>query len=95
MTLFTNTLSTQKQKNRSLFLIALGVTIALLYVGKLFVVTLVVAITIVGWFERPSIWAELAVYVALGFLWALPFKRVFTGVGRADPDEPDNSEGGD
>ena len=55
----------------------------------------VVAITIVGWFERPSIWAELAVYVALGFLWALPFKRVFTGVGRADPDEPDNSEGGD
>ena len=55
----------------------------------LYVVT---AVTVVDWFGRPGIWVELAVYVALGFLWALPFKRVFTGVGRADPDEPRDPE---
>jgi hypothetical protein len=30
--------------------------------------------------------AELAVYLALGFLWALPFRFVFRGIGKADPD---------
>lgn len=36
----------QKPKNLSLFLIALGITIALLYFGRVFFVTLVIAITI-------------------------------------------------
>ena len=49
---------------------------------------IVVAITVVGWFERPHIVLEVAIYVGLGFLWALPFKAVFKGVGRADPDQP-------
>lgn len=40
-------------------------------------------------FERPPIWLEFAVYVALGILWALPFKAVFRGVGQADPDARD------
>lgn len=49
-----------------------------------------VALTVVGWFERPSIWVELLVYVGLGILWALPFKRLFRGIGREDPDaKPD------
>lgn len=39
-------------------------------------------------FERPSLLIELAVYVALGFIWALPFKFIFKGVGQADPDAP-------
>lgn len=39
-------------------------------------------------FERPSIWLELAVYIGLGIVWALPFKAVFLGVGKADPDAP-------
>jgi hypothetical protein len=39
-------------------------------------------------FERPSLLIELAVYVALGFIWALPFKFIFRGVGQADPDAP-------
>jgi hypothetical protein len=30
---------------------------------------------------------ELAIYVGLGFLWALPFRRIFLGVGKADPNE--------
>ena len=47
---------------------------------------IVVAVTVVGLFERPSIWLELAIYVVLGFLWALPFRRLFLGIGREDPD---------
>lgn len=46
MTLLTNPVSTPKPKNLSLTLIALGVAIALLYFGRLFVVTLVFAVTI-------------------------------------------------
>jgi len=49
-------------------------------------VYLVVAVTVVGWFERPPIWLELAIYVALGIAWALPFRAIFRGVGKADPD---------
>ncbi len=37
-------------------------------------------------FERPSIMVEFVVYVALGVIWALPFKFIFKGVGQADPD---------
>lgn len=50
-------------------------------------VYVVVAVTVVGWFDRPHILIEVAVYVALGFLWALPFRSVFRGVGREDPDK--------
>jgi predicted membrane channel-forming protein YqfA (hemolysin III family) len=48
----------------------------------------VVAVNLVDWLERPAIWLELLIYVALGFLWMLPFKFVFQGVGQADPDAP-------
>lgn len=47
---------------------------------------IVVAVSVVALFERPGILLELAIYIVLGVLWALPFKMVFTGVGRADPD---------
>jgi hypothetical protein len=46
----------------------------------------VLAVTVVNWLGRPPIWVELLVYVALGFLWILPFRFVFRGVGQADPD---------
>lgn len=49
---------------------------------------IVLAVTLVDLFERPSIWVEFAIYVGLGLLWALPFKAVFLGVGREDPDAP-------
>ena len=49
---------------------------------------IVVALTVVGWFERPPLWLELAIYVGLGFLWALPFRRLFRGIGKPDPDAP-------
>ncbi len=49
---------------------------------------IVVALTVVGLFDRPPIWAELLVYVGLGIVWALPFKFVFKGIGQTDPDAP-------
>ncbi len=47
---------------------------------------IVAAVTVVTWFDRPPLWLEVRVYVALGILWALPFKAIFRGVGKADPD---------
>lgn len=44
------------------------------------------AVTVVGWFDRPPIWAELLIYVALGIVWVLPFRRLFLGIGQPDPD---------
>ncbi|WP_295047220.1 DUF2842 domain-containing protein [uncultured Paracoccus sp.] len=49
---------------------------------------IVVAVTLVNWmvarFGRQPILIEVAVYVGLGILWILPFKRVFSGIGRAE-----------
>ena len=50
-------------------------------------VYIVVAISVVNWLDRPPFWLELSIYGALGFLWALPFRAVFRGVGKADPDK--------
>lgn len=54
-------------------------------------VYVVVALTVLGWafpdpLERPPVWVELAIYVGLGVIWALPFKAIFKGIGQADPD---------
>lgn len=43
---------------------------------------------IMGMLDRPPVWLELLIYIGLGFLWALPFKFLFKGVGRADPEAP-------
>lgn len=51
---------------------------------------IIACVTVMNLFERPSIWVEFAVYVALGVVWALPLKFVFLGVGQADPEaDPD------
>jgi predicted membrane channel-forming protein YqfA (hemolysin III family) len=47
----------------------------------------IVSVTIIGLFDRPPFWLELVIYLVLGVLWALPFKAVFKGVGKADLDE--------
>ena len=36
-------------------------------------------------FERPAIWVELLVYSGLGVIWAIPFRFLFRGIGRAEP----------
>ena len=47
------------------------------------------AVFVVTWADdtwgRLPFWAEVAVYVGLGLLWALPFRAVFRGIGQADP----------
>ena len=49
---------------------------------------IVVAVSLVNWMDRTwgrqPILIELAVYVALGILWALPFRKVFTGIGKGE-----------
>ena len=49
----------------------------------------VVAVTLTDWLRRvmdgPPMLLELVVFVLLGFLWALPFRKVFRGVGKEDP----------
>lgn len=69
------TLSYKARKRWSLVILVIGLP-----------VYLVVAVTVVGLFERPPIWLELGIYLGLGVAWALPFKAVFKGVGKADPD---------
>ncbi len=45
----------------------------------------VAAVTILNLFDRPPVVLELAIHVVLGVAWALPFRFVFRGVGKADP----------
>lgn len=52
---------------------------------------IVLAVTLVGLIERPSMPVELAIYVGLGVLWILPLRRLFLGVARPDPDENDDA----
>lgn len=68
-------LSYKARRRWSLFILLVGMPV---YV--------VAAVTLVGLLERPSVWTELAIYVGLGFLWILPFRFVFRGIGQPDPD---------
>lgn len=47
---------------------------------------IVAAVSLVNWLDRPPIWLEFLVYVGLGVVWALPFRKVFRGIGQADPE---------
>ena len=60
-------------------------SLAILLVGLPAYVTS--AVTVVNMFDRPGALAELGIYVGLGVLWALPFRAVFRGIGKADPEE--------
>ena len=50
---------------------------------------ILVAVTVVEMFERPSFLLELAIFVGLGIVWVLPLKSIFKGIGQADPDARD------
>lgn len=71
-------LSWKARRRWSLFILLIGLP---LYI--------VAAVTVVNWLGRPHFAVELLVYVGLGFLWALPFRAVFRGVGKADPEAED------
>lgn len=51
---------------------------------------IVVAVRLAGWigdrYGRLPALAELALYTVLGFLWAVPFRFIFRGIGKSDPD---------
>ena len=68
-------LSYRARRRRSLLILLVGMP---LYI--------VAAVTVVNLFDRPPLWLEGVIYVALGFLWAIPFRAVFRGVGQTDPD---------
>jgi len=68
-------LSYKSRRRWSLILLLIGLP---LYIG--------LALFVVSLFNRPPFLLELVVYVVLGFLWMIPFKFVFLGVGKADPD---------
>ncbi|MFZ1467886.1 MAG: DUF2842 domain-containing protein [Paracoccaceae bacterium] len=71
-------LSYRARKRLSLLILLVGLP---LYI--------IAALVVVNWADdrwgRLPIWAEVAVYVGLGVLWALPFRAVFRGVGQPDP----------
>ncbi|MBF9035516.1 DUF2842 domain-containing protein [Rhodobacterales bacterium HKCCE2091] len=70
-------LSYKARKRLSLLILLIGLP---LYIAA--------AWFVLSLFERPGILLELGVYIGLGILWALPFRAVFKGVGKADPDDP-------
>ncbi len=48
---------------------------------------IVVALVLVSSFERPPFLVELAIYVGLGIAWALPFRWLFLGIDRPEPED--------
>lgn len=52
---------------------------------------IVVAVNFTDWlrarYDGLPVLVELLVFVGLGFLWMLPFRFVFLGVGKEDPDK--------
>lgn len=56
-------------------------------------VYIVVAVTLVGMFERLPLIVELILYVLLGVAWALPLRWLFRGIGRPDPEAGEGSGG--
>ncbi len=74
-------LSYRSRKRLALLILVIGMP---LYV--------VVAVNVVDWanarFGRLPILAELAVFIGLGLMWALPFRRIFRGIGQPDPGQP-------
>ena len=55
---------------------------------------IVLAVNLDDLFERPPLWLELLIFVALGVVWILPFKFIFLGIGQADPDADDDETQG-
>ena len=46
---------------------------------------IVVAVTIMTAIPRLPMLVELLIYLVLGVAWAIPFKFIFKGVGKDDP----------
>lgn len=49
---------------------------------------IVTAVSLVNWMDRTwgrqPILIEVAIYIGLGILWVLPFRRIFRGIGKGE-----------
>lgn len=49
---------------------------------------IVVAVTVMNWldhrFGRQPIVIEVGLYVVLGIIWIMPFRKVFSGIGKPE-----------
>lgn len=61
-----------------------------LFVGLPVYIGLVVGIMglIYDNFGQPPVWLEFLIYMVLGIACVFPFKSIFRGIGRPDPDAP-------
>jgi hypothetical protein len=50
-------------------------------------VYILAAWALTGLIGRPSLLAELAIYLGLGLVWILPFRSIFRGIGQAEPED--------
>lgn len=64
--------------------------ILVLFIGLPVYVGLVVGVMglVYDAWGQPPIWAEFLLYAALGVACVFPFKSIFKGIGRPDPDAP-------
>ena len=53
---------------------------------------IVVSVTLINLLERPNMMIDLIIYVGLGIVWILPFRSVFRGIGKSDPDDEKREE---
>ncbi|WBU54422.1 DUF2842 domain-containing protein [Paracoccus sp. SCSIO 75233] len=35
-------------------------------------------------YGRPAFWAKLLIVILLGFVWIVPFKKIYTGIGKGE-----------
>ena len=52
------------------------------------------AVSLMNALPRLPLWAEVPVYLVLGFAWIVPFKPIFRGIGQPDPDAPPQDHDG-
>ncbi|MGH1577472.1 DUF2842 domain-containing protein [Planktotalea sp.] len=76
-------LSHKARRRWALLILLVGMPLYIIFM----IGAVAIAFTYLG---RPPIWVEFAIYVLLGVIWIFPFKRVFMGIGQADPDANDD-----
>lgn len=52
----------------------------------------IAAVTLVSFLPRLPVAVEFIMYALLGILWIFPFKSIFRGLAKPDPDGPPPSE---
>lgn len=68
-------LSYKARRRWSLVILLIGMPLYVVFV-----------VSLMNWLGSLPFIIELLAYVILGVAWVLPFKAVFRGVGKADPD---------